>query len=207
VCLIRLFLHLASNNKHQTFTNEIAHNLHTLSKNTHCTGPASKQRIQPVSSIFAAAIMPFILNRPCYTRRRSNSSQSSSSSCSRRSSISSTSPTVSASYGQSAILIDCGLPIWNTNNNHYQYSEPPFVISSEASLLSVSPKVSRSVRRLSDMDCDNIVMTSRRRSNSAPTATCAEQDSWGQFVDVAEAEEEIIRASKILSKRYSCYFK
>lgn len=29
-----------------------------------------------------------------------------------------------------------------------------------------------------------------------------EVDAWGQFVDVAEAEEEIIRSSKILSKRY-----
>ena len=32
-----------------------------------------------------------------------------------------------------------------------------------------------------------------------------EYDSWGQFVDTAEAEEEIIRHSKILSKRYALY--
>ena len=30
-----------------------------------------------------------------------------------------------------------------------------------------------------------------------------EIDGWGQFVDTAEAEEELIRSSKILSKRYS----
>lgn len=28
-------------------------------------------------------------------------------------------------------------------------------------------------------------------------------DGWGQFVDTAEAEEQLIRSSKILSKRYS----
>jgi hypothetical protein len=30
-----------------------------------------------------------------------------------------------------------------------------------------------------------------------------DQDSWGQFIDTAEAEDEMIRHSKILSKRYS----
>jgi hypothetical protein len=30
-----------------------------------------------------------------------------------------------------------------------------------------------------------------------------DQDSWGQFIDTAEAEDEMVRHSKILSKRYS----
>jgi hypothetical protein len=30
-----------------------------------------------------------------------------------------------------------------------------------------------------------------------------DHDSWGQFTDTAEAEDEMIRHSKILSKRYS----
>lgn len=29
-----------------------------------------------------------------------------------------------------------------------------------------------------------------------------DQDSWGQFIDTAEAEDEMIRHSKILFKRY-----
>jgi hypothetical protein len=40
-------------------------------------------------------------------------------------------------------------------------------------------------------------------SASAATAALDEVDGWGQFVDTAEAEEEFIRSSKILSKRYS----
>jgi hypothetical protein len=35
------------------------------------------------------------------------------------------------------------------------------------------------------------------------TAALDEADGWGQFVDTAEAEEQFIRSSKILSKRYS----
>jgi hypothetical protein len=30
-----------------------------------------------------------------------------------------------------------------------------------------------------------------------------DQDFWGQFIDTAEAEDEMVRHSKILSKRYS----
>jgi hypothetical protein len=30
-----------------------------------------------------------------------------------------------------------------------------------------------------------------------------DQDSWGQFIDTAEAEDEMVRHSKILSKRYA----
>jgi hypothetical protein len=30
-----------------------------------------------------------------------------------------------------------------------------------------------------------------------------DQDSWGQFIDTAEAEDEMVRHSKILSQRYS----
>jgi len=40
-------------------------------------------------------------------------------------------------------------------------------------------------------------------SSIGSTDQMDERDSWGQFVDTAEAEEEIIRHSKILSKRYA----
>ena len=44
------------------------------------------------------------------------------------------------------------------------------------------------------------------RSSSLPTySTPQHEDSWGQFVDTAEAEMEIIRHSKILSKRHSVF--
>ena len=36
-----------------------------------------------------------------------------------------------------------------------------------------------------------------------PIDTWESDDAWGQFVDPAEAEQQLIRSSKILSKRYS----
>jgi hypothetical protein len=44
----------------------------------------------------------------------------------------------------------------------------------------------------------------RQSENDADEAMSEDRsDSWGQFVNTAEAEEESIRHSKILSKRYS----
>lgn len=75
-----------------------------------------------------------------------------------------------------------------------------------ASTGSAAPSTRSSSSSLANSD-----QTSRtRHSSHASSQQCrwlsfSEMDDgpWGQFVDTAEAEEEIIRHSKILSKRYS----
>jgi hypothetical protein len=49
-----------------------------------------------------------------------------------------------------------------------------------------------------DVDVDEIHLQPRPRGYNESRDV---QDSWGQFIDTAEAEDEIIRHSKILSKR------
>jgi len=48
-------------------------------------------------------------------------------------------------------------------------------------------------------------MSTPRMTSFVDYDVADEAEGWGQFVDTAEAEEELIRSSKILSKRYSMH--
>ena len=50
-----------------------------------------------------------------------------------------------------------------------------------------------------------MMMNNSQMSSFADYDVADEAEGWGQFVDTAEAEEELIRSSKILSKRYSMH--
>ncbi|GKY98476.1 hypothetical protein MPSEU_000804900 [Mayamaea pseudoterrestris] len=77
------------------------------------------------------------------------------------------------------------------------------------SVTSTSPSTSSSSSSLAPRDQ---ALPSRRSSNASSqqggrwmSYSEADEGIWGQFVDTAEAEAEIIRHSKILSKRYSIH--
>lgn len=73
------------------------------------------------------------------------------------------------------------------------------VAGSNSSTASNSPSVAS--RR--SLDSRSSVAMRKQTSSFGNYDSEDEIDGWGQFVDPAEAEEEIIRSSKILSKRYS----
>lgn len=60
--------------------------------------------------------------------------------------------------------------------------------------------VSAAPSRRDSSQLDNMMMFPNEFESSSMQEL---EDGWGQFVDTAEAEEEVIRSSKILSKRYS----
>ena len=76
----------------------------------------------------------------------------------------------------------------------------------EASLPSSSSSTACSSPSMSSrrsLDSKRMTAISKQMPSFGDYDAADDMDGWGQFVDPAEAEEEVIRSSRILSKRYS----
>jgi hypothetical protein len=140
-------------------------------------------------SAINASIMPRILSQPhsfCCRQRRRRSSQSQSSQSSQSSQNSVTSNI------QSAIL-----QLWPIKLQASPDTSPSSSTSSSStSLGSLSEHTSQTQSRS--------YQGSQRGGTSWTNGNDGDDGPWGQFIDTAEAEEEIVRHSRILSKkRYS----
>lgn len=138
--------------------------------------------------------MPRILSNAglSYDARRRSSISSSSSSASRRNSA------------QQSGLADW-FSILTGHPNASMFSQETSVASSRSPMSSIS-----SSGRSTPPSLSASVPSSRRqiisRRSSAPTMASyglalIEESSWGQFVDTAEAEKELVRHSRVLSRK------
>ena len=133
--------------------------------------------------------MPMILNSSrLHSRRRSSiggSSSASSVNTRRR-----TSSTSDASSQQS--MVADWFSVLSGNSSSVTLTMSQSVRNRQASVQSASSSLSSSGTSTPPGSSCNT-----RRCKSTPTL----DDSWGQFVDTAEAEKELVRNSKVLSRK------
>ena len=155
--------------------------------NTHTHYPASCTYLPLLPCLLISlSTMPMILNsNRLHGQRRSSMTRSAScvSSTSRRSSG-------GASTSQQSMLADW-FTVLTGNSSSVTLAMNPSTKSRQESVQSASSSLSSSG-----------MSTPPRHSRSAkPKSTSSMEDSWGQFVDTAEAERELVRNSKVLSRK------